>query len=141
MSIVVGYDNTAAARCALETALALAAGLGEDVVAVYGAAPSRAVGEEYRAMEEAIAELGENALEHAHAIAAGHGVEIEIVLVDDSPQDALAGIADARDARMIVVGAVAPGTLREAVLGSIARRVLASTTRPVLVVQAPHTAR
>ena len=90
--------------------------------------------------EDAIAELGATALEHARAIAAEHGVEIEIVLVDDSPQDALAGIADARDARMIVVGAVGPGTLREAVLGSIARRVLTATTRPVLVVQEPQAA-
>ena len=135
MTIVVGYDDTDTAKEALATALSLAAGLGEPVVAVYGAAPARVVGEEYHATEEAIAELGAAALSHAHAIAAEHGVEIEVVLVDDSPQDALASIAEARDARMIVVGAVGPGSLREAVFGSIARRVLMATRRPVLIVQ------
>jgi nucleotide-binding universal stress UspA family protein len=84
-----------------------------------------------------VAELGQDALNQAQDIAAELGTTIEIVLVDASPEDALIQIADAHDARMIVVGAYGPGTLRAALLGSTARNVLLSTTRPVLIVQDP----
>lgn len=137
MTLVVGFDNTGAARQALRTALELSDALGESVYAVYGVRPPGNMGEEYSAAEAAIAELGQDALNQAQDIAAEVGTTIEIVLVDASPEDALIQVADLHDARMIVVGAYGPGTLRAALLGSTARNVLLRTLRPVLIVQDP----
>lgn len=137
MTLVVGYDDSTTARAALAVALDLARDLGDEVVVVYGVRPPGGVGEEYAATEEAIAELGRAALADARLQAQAAGAEVEAVLVDASPRDAVVQVADERDARMIVVGAHGPGTVRSALLGSTTRRVLLETTRPVLVVQPP----
>lgn len=137
MTLVVGYDDSEAAHTALAAAIGLARDLGDDVVVVYGARPPGGVGEEYRVTEDAIAELGRTALAAAQAQGEAEGRSVEVVLMDASPHDALVEIADRRDARMIVVGAHGPGTLRSALVGSTTRRLLLETTRPVLVVQPP----
>jgi len=138
MTLVVGFDDTDAAREALKVALGLARDLEENIVAVYGVEPPGNLGEEYSATEGAIAELGQEALRQAQAIAAADGTSIEVVLIDDSPADSLIQLGDQRDARMIIVGAQGPGSLRAALLGSTTRKVLLGTHRPVLVVQAPE---
>lgn len=137
MTLIVGFDNTAAAREALRIALGLATDLEESIVAVYGVEPPGNLGEEYGATEAAIAELGQEALRQAQALAEADGTSIEVVLIDDSPADSLIQLGEQRDARMIIVGAQGPGSLRAALLGSTTRKVLLGTHRPVLVVQAP----
>lgn len=137
MTLVVGFDDTAAAREALRIALGLARDLEENIVAVYGVEPPGNLGEEYSATEGAIAELGQEALRKAAALAEADGTSIEVVLIDESPAESLIQLGDQRDARMIIVGAQGPGSLRAALLGSTTRKVLLGTHRPVLVVQAP----
>jgi nucleotide-binding universal stress UspA family protein len=137
MTLVVGYDDTDASREALRQALILAAELNETVVAVYGVEPPGNLGEEYDAAMGAIAELGQTALEQAKEQAKAEGTDIELLLIDESPAESLIEVADQRDARMIIVGAQGPGSLRAALLGSTTRKVLLGTHRPVLVVQSP----
>jgi nucleotide-binding universal stress UspA family protein len=137
MTLVVGFDDTDAAREALRVALELARDLEEDIVAVFGVEPPGNLGEEYAATERAIAEVGQQALDQARALAAQDGTSIDVVLIDDSPADSLIQVGEQRDARMIIVGAQGPGSIRAALLGSTTRKVLLGTHRPVLVVQAP----
>jgi nucleotide-binding universal stress UspA family protein len=137
MTLVVGYDDTDASREALRQALILADELDETIVAVYGAEPPGLLGEEYDAALGAIADMGRSALEQAQAQAKAQGTEIELMLIDESPAESLIDVADQRDARMIIIGAQGPGSLRAALLGSTTRKVLLGTHRPVLVVQSP----
>ncbi len=137
MTLVVGYDDTDAAREALRQALILAGELSETVVAVYGVEPPGNLGEEHDAAMGAIAELGQTALEEARTQAKELGADIELLLIDESPAESLIDVAEQRDARMIIVGAQGPGSLRAALLGSTTRKVLLGTHRPVLVVQSP----
>lgn len=137
MTLVVGYDDTDASREALRQALTLAGELNETIVAVYGVEPPGLLGEEYDAALGAIADVGQSALEQAQAQAKAQGTNIELLLIDESPAESLIDVAEQRDARMIIIGAQGPGSLRAALLGSTTRKVLLGTHRPVLVVQAP----
>jgi nucleotide-binding universal stress UspA family protein len=137
MTLVVGYDDTDASREALRQALILAGELDETIVAVYGVEPPGALGEEYDATLGAIADVGHSALEQAQAQAKAQGTQIELLLIDESPAESLINAAEQRDARMIIIGAQGPGSLRAALLGSTTRKVLLGTHRPVLVVQSP----
>lgn len=138
MTLVVGYDATDASHEALNQALRLARELNETIVAVYGAEPPGTLGEEYDAALGAVAELGQSALAKAQAQAEEQGTTIEMLLIDESPAESLINVAEQRDARMIIVGAQGPGSLRAALLGSTTRKVLLGTHRPVLVVQSPN---
>jgi nucleotide-binding universal stress UspA family protein len=53
------------------------------------------------------------------------------------PAEALAELADERDARMIVIGSHGEGPIRGAILGSTPHKLLQRSGRPVLVVPAP----
>lgn len=134
MSFVVGYDESPGARHALTVAIDLAARFGEPLVLVYGVSPPGGVGEEFRAHQEALAELGRAATEHAVEQAAAAGVGATVELLHAKPAQALVEAADRLDARMIVVGTWGESPLRGAILGSTPHRLLQLSTRPVLVV-------
>jgi nucleotide-binding universal stress UspA family protein len=102
--IVVGYDASGCGDAALNAALGLAKGLGDEVVVVFGYAPPGLWGGEIADHEEAIEELGEKVTEQARAHAAAHGAQIEVELVPKKAVDALLDAGDRHDARMIVVG-------------------------------------
>ncbi len=72
------------------------------------------------------------------ASAARRGVEIELVLRELSPAEALIAVADEHDARMIVVGSHGERPLKSALVGSTPTRLLHLAERPVLVVRAPE---
>jgi nucleotide-binding universal stress UspA family protein len=134
--IVVGYDGSACGEAALEAALALAPSLGDEVTVVFGYAPPGIWGGEIADHEEAIEELGEKVLGKARAQAAARGVEIGEELVPKRAVQALIDAADARDARMIVVGSFGESALKGIILGSTTNKLLHLTDRPVLVVPA-----
>jgi len=52
--------------------------------------------------------------------------------------EAVIGIADERDAAAIVVGSRGLGAVKSRLMGSVSRRVLHDTRRPVLIVRAPE---
>jgi nucleotide-binding universal stress UspA family protein len=134
MTLVVGYDGGESSRNALEVAIALATDLGEQLVVVTGVGPGGSVGEEYRATEEALAEVLAPEVDEAVSVAQAAGVTAEALLVDAAPVEALLTAVELTSARMIIVGYGASGRIRAALLGAVAPRMLEESHIPVLVV-------
>jgi nucleotide-binding universal stress UspA family protein len=134
--IVVGYDGSDCSKTALDRAIALAKGLGDSLVIVFGYAPPGLWGGEIAEHEEAIEELGTKLTAEAKERAVAAGVEAELALVPKRAPDALTETADARDARMIVVGSYGDPPLKGIILGSTPNKLLHLADRPVLVVPA-----
>ena len=136
MSIVLGYDESPGSRPALAMAVSLAARFDEPLVLVYGAEPPGGMGEEFRAHQRALAEMGRTAVEHAVAEAEAAGVRTVVEVLDAKPAQALVDAADRHDARVIVVGTSGESPLRGAILGSVPHKLLQISDRPVLCVPA-----
>lgn len=134
--IVVGYDGSDCGKVALEEALSLAQGLGDHVVLVFGYAPPGIWGGEIAEHEEAIEEFGQKVTAEANEIATSRGVQSEVAMVPKRGPEALIDVAEARDARMIVVGSHGDPPLKGMILGSTPHKLLHLTERPVLVVPA-----
>jgi nucleotide-binding universal stress UspA family protein len=132
--IVVGYDGSPCGEAALAAALDLAAQLGDRVVVVFGYAPPVPWGGEIAEHEEAIEELGEKVMAQARAQAAERGAEVEELLVAKRPVEALIGVGEEREARMIVVGSHGEAPLKGMILGSTPSKLLHLAERPILVV-------
>ena len=135
-AIIVGYDGSACGEAALSAALALAPPLGDQITVVFGYAPPGIWGGEIADHEEAIEELGERVLGGARRQAAEKGVKVQEELVPKRGVEALIEVADAREARMIVVGSFGESALKGIILGSTTTKLLHLTDRPVLVVPA-----
>jgi nucleotide-binding universal stress UspA family protein len=135
-AIVVGYDGSACGEAALASALELAEMLGDEVVAVFGYAPPGMWGGEIVEHEEAIEELGEKVMGRARERAGASPVEFSSELVPKRAVAALIDVADAREARMIVVGSFGEPPLKGMILGSPPNKLLHLAERPVLVVPA-----
>jgi nucleotide-binding universal stress UspA family protein len=135
-AIVVGYDGSACGEAALSAALALAPPLDDEVTVVFGYAPPGIWGGEIADHEEAIEELGERVLGGARRQAAEKGIKVREELVPKRGVEALIEVADAREARMIVVGSFGESALKGIILGSTTNKLLHLTDRPVLVVPA-----
>ncbi len=136
MSIVLGYDESPGSRPALAMAVSLAARFEEPLVLVYGAEPPGGMGEEFRAHQRALAEIGQVAVQHAVAEAEAAGVGTVVEVLDAKPAQALVDAADRHDARVIVVGTSGESPLRGAILGSVPHKLLQISDRPVLCVPA-----
>ena len=134
--IVVGYDGSACGKVALEEALGLAKGLGDRVVIVFGYAPPGMWGGEIAEHEEAIEEFGAKVTQEARERARASGVEAEVAMVARKPHEALVEMAEARKARMIVVGSYGDPPLKGMILGSTPNKLLYTSDCPVLVVPA-----
>ena len=138
--ILLGYDDTDESRAALPVAVDLARSLGTELVIGFGYEPPRSGGE-VGALREELAKLGEEfaalAVEQVRAIDPDLPVRVE--LVQDRPADALVRLADAIDARLIVLGHRPRPLIAEVFTGSTLEDLLAETPRPVVVVQAPRT--
>jgi nucleotide-binding universal stress UspA family protein len=134
VSIVLGYDESPGSRKALAMAVGLAARLEELLVLVYGAEPPGGPGEEFRAHQQALAEIGRTAVGHAVAEADSAGVRTIVEVLDEKPAQALVDAADRHDARVIVVGTCGESPLRGALLGSAPHKLLQISDRPVLCV-------
>lgn len=132
-SIVVGIDGSDCARAAVDEAVKLAKELDDTVVVVFGYEPYRGAAEiqDHRAaLEEMGEKLGAETLERITAA----GAKGELLLVDEGSVDALMDAADARDARMIVVGSYGDSPWKGAILGSTPHKLVHLSKRPVLVV-------
>jgi nucleotide-binding universal stress UspA family protein len=134
--IVVGYDDSAGARAALDAAIDLAHELGDRLVIAFGYEPPGGMGEEITAARAAVREVGERFAAEALERAAAAGVEAELALVDARPVDALLALAAERDARMIVVGSYGESPIKGAALGSTPHKLLHLAGGPVLAVPA-----
>ncbi len=134
--LIVGYDDSPGARAALEVAIELAGDLGDRLVIAFGYEPPGDIGEELTAARAAVREIGERVAHHALSRVTAAGVEAELAVVDARPVDALLELAEARDARMIVVGSYGESPIKGAILGSTPHKLLHLADRPVLAVPA-----
>jgi nucleotide-binding universal stress UspA family protein len=135
-TLVVGYDGSDSARSALDHALGLAAELGDQVVIADGYDPG-GPGEEYKVHREAVREIGNKVTTEAAERARDARVEVEVVLREERPVDALLALASEREARLIIVGTYGESPLRSAILGSTPHKLLHLSEVPVLVVPPP----
>jgi nucleotide-binding universal stress UspA family protein len=136
MAVVLGYDESPGAARALRAAIEVATAYGDQLILVHGIAAPGGVGEEYAAHREALRAIGRTALEAAVDAADEAGVATTLELVDAKPAEALLQIADAYDARVIVVGTWGESPLKGAMLGSTPHKLLHLSTRPILCVPA-----
>jgi nucleotide-binding universal stress UspA family protein len=133
--IIVGYDGSECARAALDTAADAAVALGDDLVVVYAYEVNR-MGGEVEDYARALKERSEEVLAHATHQAAAKGVEIETVVVQERPADALVRLADERDARLIVIGTRGESPIKGALVGSTPHKLIQLADRPVVIVPA-----
>ncbi len=133
--IVVGYDGTPCGHAALDLACTFAKGLGDRVVVAYGFQPYQGAGE-IGTQRELMREEGERLTEEGVAEARRRGVEAEAALLPQRPAAALAGLAEERDARMIVVGTYGESPIKGAILGSTPHKLVQIAEVPVVVVPA-----
>ena len=74
-------------------------------------------------------------LEDAEQIAEQHGVLASCKLLVGDPVDEIVAYADLEDVDLIVIGSRGHGALASALLGSVSRRVLSESRRPVAIVR------
>ena len=130
-TIVLGYDGSACANAALAAAVASAKAHGDGIVVAFGAGV-HPTGEDRRRL---VRQMGGDWAEEALSAIRRQGVEdVESVVVDARPAEALLQVASERKARMIVVGTHGERPLTGAVLGSVPHKLLHLSTVPVLVV-------
>jgi nucleotide-binding universal stress UspA family protein len=134
--IVVGYDGSACAKAALRVAVEVGRAYGEPVTIAFGFDVSP-VGGELHDYHEALRELATKRLEEARALVGDDAGQVDAVIVEEEPAQALVQLADERDARVIVVGTRGERPLQGALLGSTPHKLLHLSDRPVLVVPAP----
>jgi nucleotide-binding universal stress UspA family protein len=133
--IVVGYDGTACGHAALDFACEAAAGFGDRVLVAYGFQPYQGAGE-IGTQRELMRETGRRLVDEGTAEARERGVEAEAVLLPERPAAALAGLAEERQARMIVVGTYGESPIKGAILGSTPHKLVQIAAVPVVVVPA-----
>jgi nucleotide-binding universal stress UspA family protein len=134
-TIVVGYDGSPVARAALGYA-AQRAGAGGTLIVTYAfSPPPEWIGSPY--WDDAInlhRDHGQRLMEELPQDLVGHA-RVERELLRDHPAEALAKVAESRDAEEIVVGSRGFGPFR-ATLGSVAHALLHHASRPVVVIPA-----
>ena len=135
-SIVVGYDGTDGGHHALDEALRVAAEIGGDIVIVY-AYDKILSGGELADLDAVVRERGSAILTEAEGIAAAAGVTSRIEFVEGRPAEVLVEVADACDARFIVIGSYGERPLKGAIVGSTPYKLIHLADRPVIVVRIP----
>jgi nucleotide-binding universal stress UspA family protein len=133
--IVVATDGSESADNAVSAACKLAKALAARAVLVYVRPPVGALGQPY--YQERLSEEMEHArvaLDRAKGIAQYEGVESEEEILEGQPADEIVGLAQARDALLIVVGSRGLGAVAAALIGSVSSAVLHRADRPVVVV-------
>jgi nucleotide-binding universal stress UspA family protein len=131
--VVVGYDGSDSSKTALRAALEVGKAYGEKVIVAFGYELNPVAGELHD-YHSALKELATKRLTEAKELATTDGSDVEAVIVERPPAQALVELADERDARLIVVGTGGESPLKGALLGSTAHKLLHLSHRPVLVV-------
>jgi nucleotide-binding universal stress UspA family protein len=131
--ILIGYDGSDCAKRALEVGLDVAKVYGEKVTIAFGYELNPVAGE-MADYAKALRELAESRLGEGKQLAAGSGLEVEAVIIEEAPARGLVQLAEERDLRVIVVGTRGESPIRGALIGSTAHKLIHLSERPVLVV-------
>ena len=142
MKILVPVDGSVAALQALRQALRMIdEGLRATLVLANVQEPATLyellLAHDPEVIEQIAAEAGLELLEPARALVRAAGVEHEIEVARGDPAHTLVDIVDNFGCDMVVMGSRGMGTLRSALLGSVAHEVLHAAPVPVLVVKLP----
>jgi nucleotide-binding universal stress UspA family protein len=131
--VVVGYDGSDCAKAALTVAVDVAQTHGEKLIIAFAYELNQAIGEigDYH---HALQELANSRLQEGAALVADAGVEVEAVIMEEAPAQALVDLANVHDARMIVVGTRGERPFHGALIGSTPQKLIHLSGRPVLVV-------
>jgi nucleotide-binding universal stress UspA family protein len=132
--VIVGYDGSACAKEAVRVAVEVAKTYGDKVIIVFAYQLNPVTGEmhDYHA---ALKDLATQRLHEAtELVSSTEGVEIEPAIVERVPAQGLVELAQARDARMIVVGTHGESPLKGVLVGSTPYKLVQIADRPVLVV-------
>jgi nucleotide-binding universal stress UspA family protein len=136
-TVVLGYDGSAAALCAL-TRAAEAAGRGGRVLVI--TAVPRADAPELEREMDFIGEP-EDLLVEAEALLRSHNIEASTRLMQGEPAEALVRAASESDADLIVVGARGRSYLARVFRGSVAERLAVRAPCDVLIARSVPTGR
>lgn len=141
--IVIATDGSASSTEAVEFGLELAAEEHADVIFVH-VAPAVDVlpvagygfGGGSPHAPHTIDVFDRSPLEDAERAAAHDGIHASSKLLSGNAADEIVAYADSEDADLIVIGSRGHGTIASVLLGSVSRRVLSESRRPVAVIRA-----
>lgn len=137
-TIVVGFDDTDAARRALARGIVLARNSNARLVvaSVSRVLPSGAAAHGLGPSDPADPpDAHQKSLDHARVVVSAEGLdEAEYVLREGPAADALVGIAEERNADLIVVGTRAPGFVDRLLHGSVSQSVARHANCDLLIV-------
>ena len=140
-TIVVGLDGSKHAEAAMAWAVLMARGMGSQIVAVYGIAPTIYMDSMYTSYvpppefdPEWRAAMKKEFDEDWTRLARAAGVVCRTVMEDGRPASVIVRVADEVKADLILVGRRGRGGVTELLLGSVSHEVVLHSKRPVLVV-------
>jgi nucleotide-binding universal stress UspA family protein len=138
--ILIATDGSAAAHEAVELGVELARDEGAEAIFVHAVERYHLVSMNGFGLMGQVpyepTDWDEEVLEDAKAVAERQGVPAGTALLRGDPVLEIVRHAEAIDADLVVVGSRGHGTIASALLGSVSRGILRSSTRPVLVVRA-----
>jgi nucleotide-binding universal stress UspA family protein len=143
-TIVVGVDGSEHSAAAMAWAVSMARGMGSQIVAVYGVAPTIYVDAMYTSSmmppeydPEWRAAIKKELDEDWTKVARDAGVSCRSLMKDGRPATVITEVADEVGADVIVIGRRGRSGVGELLLGSVSHEVVLHTKRPVLVVSQP----
>jgi nucleotide-binding universal stress UspA family protein len=137
--ILVPTDGSEATREAVQQAVDLAAEHGATIHALYVVNSASFAGlpmdSSWENVSAMLSEEGTTALDDVAAIADDHGVDIERELADGNPAREIVRYAENEDCDLVVMGTHGRGGIDRLLLGSVAEKVVRSSSVPVLTVR------
>lgn len=137
--ILVPTDGSDATARAVHEAVALAAAHDATIHALYVLNTASFASIPTESSVEGVSEMlereGETALDEVETVARDRGVPVERVTLDGSPAREIVRYAEREDCDLIVMGTHGRGGIDRLLLGSVAERVVRSSSVPVLTVR------
>jgi len=137
--ILVPTDGSEATLEAVQQAVDLAAEHGATIHALYVVNSASFAGlpmdSSWENVSAMLSEEGSTALDDVEAIADEHGVDVERELADGNPAREIVRYAEDEDCDLVVMGTHGRGGIDRLLLGSVAEKVVRSSTVPVLTVR------
>lgn len=137
--ILVPTDGSAETRPAVEHAVNLAAAHGATIHALYvlntASYASVSVDASWEGVSDMLRDEGEEAVEAVADLARAEGVEVLTTLRTGSPSQEIVRYAESEGCDLIVMGTHGRGGIDRLLLGSVAERVVRSSSVPVMTVR------
>jgi nucleotide-binding universal stress UspA family protein len=134
-TIVVGYDQTDAAKRALDRAVELAQAFGSKLIVTSVAPLLAPVGRGMGGVDPVDSpDLHRAELEHVRVQLEGTGLDVELQPAVGEPADTIVELAEERKADLIVVGTREPGVLERLLGQSVSQAVSRRAHCDVLIV-------